>query len=400
LRGGLIDKKKPRIGIAKIKLGGAINMGVCLSKCGATHKKAAVVAASISHRMSPTSTTELRRSDHSLKTIFHIQDSIDIKEELLYTTTSSPRVSFEDCLGIPHSSELFSLPDEDVNRSSSLSPPAQRRPSSTKPITTKSSLSIRDISEIPPNGDAQRPRGSFASRAAGDPQELVNALHQAEEKNVINSASSPAGLHDEKATPKGDATHDCHNAEETGNSDFVIRHSPLPRSHEDATSEVESSTRVCASSFVISKNNCSEFEAPVEEADSSAARRPSSFKEMMPFDNSVTIFLKEMENLVSMIQSPKRMTQGQAIKDQGKDFFHGFEHSSRSKEESPRLISEANLEGGGADGKVQYTKFEATFTDCGLGGANSSCFAETFQFCSQRTFEASEAHKVCMYVTS
>lgn len=256
-------------------------------------------------------------------------------------------------------------------------------------------MSIRDISEIPPNGDAQRPRGSFASRAAGDPQELLNALHQPEEKNVINSASSPARLHDEKSMPKGDAPHDCHNAEETGNSDFVIRHSPLPRSHDDATGEVESSTtRVCASSFVILKN-CSEFEAPVEEADS-AARRPSSFKEMMPFDNSVTIFLKEMENLVSMIQSPKRMTQGQAIKDQGKECFHGFEHFSKSKEESPRLISEAKVEGGGADGKVQYTKFEATFTDCSLGGADSSCFAETFQFCSQRTFEASEAHKVCM----
>ena len=222
----------------------------------------------------------------------------------------------------------------------------------------------------------------------------MNTLHQPEEKNVINSASSPAGFHDEKSMPKGDATHDCHNAEETGNSDFVIHHSPLPRSHDDATGEVESSTRVCASGFVILKN-CSEFEAPVEEADS-AARRPSSFKEMMPFDNSVTIFLKEMENLVSMIQSPKRMIQGQAIKDQGKEFFHGFEHFSKSKEECPRLISEANLEGGGADGKVQYTKFEATFTDCSLGRANSSCFAETFQFCSQRTFEASEAHKVCI----
>ena len=159
-------------------------MGVCLSKCGATHKKAAVVAASISHRMSPTSTTELRRSDHSLKTIFHIQDSIDIKEELLYTTTSSPRVSFEDCLGIPHSSELFSLPDEDVNRSSSLSPP-QRRPSSTKSITTKSILRIRDISKIPPNGVAQRPRGSFASTGAGDPQELMNAFHQPEQNYKI-----------------------------------------------------------------------------------------------------------------------------------------------------------------------------------------------------------------------
>ena len=368
-------------------------MGVCLSKCGATHKKAAVVAASISHRMSPTSTTELRRSDHSLKTIFHIQDSIDIKEELLYTTTSSPRVSFEDCLGIPHSSELFSLPDEDVNRSSSLSPP-QRRPSSTKSITTKSILSIRDISEIPPNGDAQRPRGSFASTAAGDPQELMNALHQPEEKYVIKSASSPAGLNDEESMPKGDATHNCHKAKETGTSDFIIRHSPLPRSHADATGEVESSTRVCASSFVILKN-CSEFEVPVEEADS-AVRRPSSFKEMKPFDNSVTIFIKEMENFVSMIQSPKRMIQGQAIKDQGKDFFNSLEHFSKSKEESPRLISEAKLEGGGADGKVQYTKFEATFTDCSFGGANSSCCAETFQFCSQRTVEASGAHKVCV----
>lgn len=362
-------------------------MGVCLSKCGATHKKAAVVAASISHRMSP---TELRRSDHSLKTIFHIQDSMDIKEELLCTTTSSPRVSFEDCLGIPHSSELFSLPDEDVNRSSSSLSPPQRRPSSTKFITAKPTVSVRDISEIPPNGDAQRPRGSFDT---GDPQELIDALHQPGEKNVMNSTSSPAGLHDEKSMPKGAATHDFHNAEETGNSEFIMRHSPLPRSRDDATGEIESSTRVCTSSCVILRN-CREFEAPVEEADS-PARRPSSVQEMMPFDNSVTIFLKEMENLVSMIQSPNRVIQGQAIQDQdqGKGFCHGFEHLAKSKDESPRLIPEAKLEGGAADDKVQYTKFEATFTDSSLRGAN--CFAETFQFCSQRTFEASEAHKVC-----
>lgn len=120
-------------------------MGLCLSKCGEAHKKAAVVAASLSHHRSPHS------HDHdpnlALKKFLHLYDTDRPKK-----SSSSPRPSLDDSLVIPHSSELFSLTEGHRHHSSrfSASEPdttVTRGQSLNKRITNESS-SKRSMVEV------------------------------------------------------------------------------------------------------------------------------------------------------------------------------------------------------------------------------------------------------------
>ena len=100
-------------------------MGVCLSRCGDVQHKAGVVAATISHQNSvDLKTSELYDSNHSLKKFLHLYEISEGKKSL-----SSPRASLGESMQIPHSSELFSLPDSDAERSSCCISPSPARTS-------------------------------------------------------------------------------------------------------------------------------------------------------------------------------------------------------------------------------------------------------------------------------
>ncbi|XP_073393730.1 uncharacterized protein [Physcomitrium patens] len=142
-------------------------MGVCLSRCGEAQQKAGVVAAPISHRNCLEHTAGSPHDPNlSLKKFLHLHASF------------SRRSLGEELMVIPHSSELFSLPDSDVGRSSCTMSPSSARTSraSVSSRVTSSPKSRNSFSVLGGGGRLSTDRASGGCRKRTRPSRSSSAL--------------------------------------------------------------------------------------------------------------------------------------------------------------------------------------------------------------------------------
>ena len=424
-------------------------MGVCLSRCGDVQHKAGVVAATISHQNSvDLKTSELYDSNHSLKKFLHLYEISEGKKSL-----SSPRASLGESMQIPHSSELFSLPDSDAERSSCCISPSPARTSrasassraTASPKSTRNSFSVwggrfstdRTISV----GCRKKIRPARSSKSlTGDQdlaahQRLVEAIARLERlnggKNLELRGSSVCSSDLEKKTQvltksrSGElkrsrySTSGGHHGRHGRHGRHYQPYQPslpllestaFPKSH-------ESQPHACGDQSDDTSHCCSRTQDSGSTkrtsfvADPASMLRPETLSQpktmgnlislaapvikQMPLEKSVTNFLKEVENFVSLIEAPRLSLSSEAAQER-KDGHHEpliIKTYSRSVEDrvcGTRLPSYRFEE---IDSDEQFTFFEATFEECEFRENESqSAVAESLQQLVQGAAHEDQGH--------
>ncbi|KAG0590710.1 hypothetical protein KC19_1G121400 [Ceratodon purpureus] len=399
-------------------------MGVCLSRCGDAQQKAGVVAATISHQNSlDLKTSELYDSNHSLKKFLHLYDLAEAKKAL-----SSPRASLGESLQIPHSSELFSLPDSDAERSSCCISPSPARTSrasvssraTTSPKSTRNSFSVwggrfstdRTIAV----GCRKKIRPARSSKSLTSDQDLaahqrlVEAIARLERlnggKNLELRGSSFCSSDLEKKTQvlsksrSGELKRSRYSAS-GGHYSRLGRHgrhyqpyqpslplfesTALPKSHESKPQscgdpdQSDDTSHCCSRTKGPGPSKRTSFVA-----DAASMLPPETFSQpktmgnlvslaapiikQMPLEKSVTNFLKEVENFVSLIEAPRLSLSSEAAQER-KSGHHEpliittYSRSLEDGEYGTRLPSYRFED---TDSDEQFTFFEASFEDCEL----------------------------------
>lgn len=426
-------------------------MGVCLSRCGDAQQKAGVVAATISHQNSlELNASDLYDSNHSLKRFLHLYEIAEAKKSL-----SSPRASLGESLMIPHSSELFSLPDSDVERSSCCRSPSPARTSrasvssraTTSPKSTRNSFSVwggrfstdRTISI----GCRKKIRPARSSKSlTGDQdlaahQRLVEAIARLERlnggKNLELRGSSFCSSDLEKKTHvltksrSGELKRSRYSTS-GGHHGRHGRHGrqyqpyqpslPLfefttcpkstdPQSH--ACEDQFDTSHCCSRTHELRSTKRTSYIA-----DAASMLPPETFSQpktmgnlvslaapiikQMPLEKSVTNFLKEVENFVSLIEAPRLSLSSEAAQER-KSGHHEpliiktYSRSVGDKECGTRLSSYRFEE---TDIDEQFTFFEASFDDCEFRVKESLAAAKSLQgFVRSTDQEQNCANEVC-----
>lgn len=337
------------------------SMGLCLSKCGDAHQKAAVVAASISTHGSSPSDPE-HDPNHSLKKFLHLYDAVDKKT----STSGSARPSLEDSgsLGIPHSSELFSLHGEDSDSNSNRN--SSSSPCNSPPRTSKgSAVSRSSISSRPNISSPHSTRNSVSAR--------ITAGRSSTDRPPL----APKGGNSNNSKKRGSASSEDFNARKI----FVETIAKLERFCNLEVSRVSQTSvgaEQIAQKLVVGLASFDQEDGPnhvgVQRCDSdplginsrgglesahSLIRSSSvaSFKGL-PYEKSVACFLREMESLVSTIEA----SGGLVVQSEVNPIPVAVEVEEEEEAVEPRSMTRLpSLRFKEVDEKVQFTDFEASF---------------------------------------
>ena len=412
-------------------------MGVCLSRCGDAQRKAGVVAATISQRKNSLelNAAELYDSNHSLKKFLHLYEVAEAKKSL-----SSPRASLGESLQIPHSSELFSLPDSDAERSSCCISPSPARTSrgsvssraTTSPKSTRNSFSVwggrfstdRTISV----GCRKKIRPARSSKSlTGDQdlaahQRLVEAIARLERlnggKNLELRGSSFCSSDLEKKTQvlKKSRSGELRRSRYSTSGGQLGRHSRYGRPYQPYQASLplfestarpkssESGTHACEDQSDDTSHCCSRTSHDLGSTKrTSFVTDPASMLPMekftqpktmgnlvslaapiikqMPLEKSVTNFLKEVENFVSLIEAPRLSLSSEASQERKEDHHEPLiiKTYSRSVEDSECGTRLPSYRFEDTDSDEQFTFFEATFEDYEFGKKESTAVAKSLQ---------------------
>ncbi|KAG0618962.1 hypothetical protein M758_4G104800 [Ceratodon purpureus] len=289
-------------------------MGVCLSRCGETHNQ--VGPAAISQRNYSFDNTE------SLKKFLHLQGAVKSSH------SSSPRTSLGGLSqNIPHSSELFSLPASEPDRSSfavSPSPGRTSRASVSSHITSFSPKGRRSCSwggrfSVEKTSTGCRKRIRPALRVEQDlaaHQRLIEAIARLERLNdgkqleLRVSSASDLDPTDTTKAPQHNASRSRH-----------VRHYQLPLQLPKST--------LCPPNTATT--------TPV-----------------IPLANSFSNFLREVESYVSLIEAPRVSSSSEAIA-----------VSKNGRPVSKAISRLANYRCDETDSDDMFTFFEATSSEDG-----------------------------------
>lgn len=381
-------------------------MGVCLSRCGDAQQKAGVVAATISHQGSIGNAGDLHDPSHSLKKFLHLYEIVDVRK-----SSSSPRASLGESLQIPHSSELFSLPDSDAERTSCCISPSPARASrvSASSRTTSSPKSTRnsfsswggrfsiDKTVLVGCRKKIRPaRGSKSSLASDQDlvahQRLVEAILRLDRLNdgknleLRGSSFCSSDLkpktqvlpksrsgREPKRVDRADSTPWSRYARHYQLPPHLLKSSVRPKDHCSQPPACDRTDSHCCSSThdLDPTRNTKVVEEPANVLcpDGFSKRKTmgnlvslaAPVIKQMPLEKSVTNFLKEVENFVSLIEAPRLSLSSEAVQPTKDDplIITTVPRSVEESEcESTRLPS-YRFEETHCD--EQFTFFEATF---------------------------------------